>query len=125
MKVRAVDFVALEVSDMDRAIAFYKDVLGLPLEYTYEQAWAEFAAGDDTLALMAKSNDSGDGQATAPTGHLALAVENVDQAVAELKEKDVEILSGPHDTPVCHIATLADPDGNRILIHHRKDGTFG
>ena len=125
MKVRAIDLVTLEVSDMDRAVAFYKDMLGLPLGFTYEGMWAEFSAGDDTVALMRKSDDSGDSRAPAPRDHLALSVEDVEQAVEELKAKGVEILSGPDDTPVCHIATLADPGGNKIAIHHRKDGTFG
>jgi predicted enzyme related to lactoylglutathione lyase len=31
----------------------------------------------------------------------------------------------PIETPVCFMAVVADPDGNQILIHHRKDGTFG
>jgi hypothetical protein len=29
-------------------------------------------------------------------------------------------MAEPHETPVCHLATVADPDGNLIIIHKRK-----
>ncbi len=31
----------------------------------------------------------------------------------------------PLETPDCFMAAVADPDGNKILIHQRKDGTAG
>jgi hypothetical protein len=31
----------------------------------------------------------------------------------------------PIETPVCFMAVVADPDANKILLHQRKDGTFG
>ena len=38
------------VSDMDRAVAFYRDKLGLPLKFSSPE-WSEFATGETTLAL--------------------------------------------------------------------------
>jgi lactoylglutathione lyase len=38
------------VADMDRAVAFYRDVVGLPLKFQSPE-WSEFATGETTLAL--------------------------------------------------------------------------
>ena len=42
----AIHFVA----DMDRAVAFYRDTLGLTLKFA-SPGWTEFATGETTLAL--------------------------------------------------------------------------
>ncbi len=42
------------VGDMDKAVAFHRDVLGLPLKFT-SPGWSEFATGETTLALHAAS----------------------------------------------------------------------
>jgi lactoylglutathione lyase len=38
------------VADMDRAVKFYRDVMGLPLKFESPQ-WSEFSTGDTSLAL--------------------------------------------------------------------------
>lgn len=47
----AIKFVA----DMDAAIAFHRDVLGLPLKFQ-SPSWSEFATGETTLALHPASD---------------------------------------------------------------------
>ncbi len=56
---------------------------------------------------------------------MALAVENVEDAVDELEGKGITILEKDSESPVCYWAIVADPDGNPIWLHHRKDGTAG
>lgn len=56
---------------------------------------------------------------------VALAVDDRAAAVEELKAKGAPIIEGPHESPVCHMVGVIDPDGNRILFHQRKDGTAG
>jgi catechol 2,3-dioxygenase-like lactoylglutathione lyase family enzyme len=36
MQVKAVDFIMYGVSNMDKAVAFFRDVLGLKLEHDYQ-----------------------------------------------------------------------------------------
>lgn len=43
-------YVIKFVADMDRAVAFHRDVLGLPLKFQ-SPGWSEFATGETTLAL--------------------------------------------------------------------------
>src|SRR6478735_3604912 len=46
-----LDHVYYWVTDMDRAVAFYRDVVGLPLIRRSGDEWAEFDAGAVRLAL--------------------------------------------------------------------------
>ena len=51
--------------------------------------------------------------------HLALHVEDVAAARAELEAKGVEFDGETFDTGVCHMAFFEDPDGNALMLHHR------
>jgi predicted enzyme related to lactoylglutathione lyase len=125
MKVRAVDFYMYGVADMDRALGFYRDTLGLAVAADYEGQWIEFAIGAATLALIGPPHGTPARPGIQGGGAVALAVESVQDSLEELKAKGIQVVSGPHDTPVCHMAMIADPDGNRIWLHQRKDGTCG
>ena len=52
-------------------------------------------------------------------GHLALHVDDVAAARADLEAKGVEFLGETLDTGVCHMAFFNDPDGNDLMLHHR------
>ena len=52
-------------------------------------------------------------------GHLAMHVENVDQARSDLEAKGVEFAGGTLDTGVCKMAFFTDPDGNDVMLHSR------
>ncbi len=124
MKVRAVDFISFSVTDMDRAEAFYRDVLGLEVEVprggpgTRGNGYMELDAGGTAIGLVSLAD-------LHPNAIPALAVEDVAAAVEELKAKGVGIAMDTIETPVCWMAVIQDPDGNRILLHQRKNGTFG
>ena len=59
MKVRAIDFVQIRVRDMDRALGFYRDALGMPVGEAWGNEWVELAAGDTTIALAAEGRGRG------------------------------------------------------------------
>lgn len=125
MQIRGSDFVMYPVGDMARSLAFYRDTLGMVVESEYggdDGTWVELTASPTTLALFQPA-DPNNGP---PTGGaaIALAVENVDAAVGELKEKGVAVI-WHSETPVCYVAVIRDPDGNGVILHQRKDGTCG
>jgi predicted enzyme related to lactoylglutathione lyase len=125
MEIRAIDFISYEVSDIKRAVTFYRDVLGLKVTTLLEEfGWAEFDVPPSTLALYSPI-ESLKRQPVVGGGMVWLSVHDVDAAIEELKGKGVAIDMGKIDTPVCHMAILKDPDGNQIGLHHRKDGTAG
>ena len=122
MKFRGTDFVMYQVSDLARAAAFYREILGLPQElYSEQWKWAEFNCGNVTLALNSgvKLPDVIAG------GRIALAVDDVFAACAELKAQGVRFAIEPTDYTICHAAAILDPDGNTVILHKRADGTFG
>lgn len=122
MKIRATDFVRLPVSDLDTAARFYREVLGLHQEmFSQEYQWAEFDTGNVTLGLHG-------GQPPPPSGTgacIALAVDDVRAAAAELATLGVRTKGPPQDWGVCQSLEIPDPDGNVLLLHHRTDGTAG
>ena len=124
MKAKAVDFVSYSVTDMDRAEAFWKDLLGLEVEVprgksgTRANGYMELDAGGVAIGLVAMPQ-------TQPNGIVALAVDDVGEAVEELRGKGVKIAMETIESPVCWMAVVEDPDGNQVLLHRRKNGTFG
>ncbi len=121
MKIRGTDFVMIPVSDLARAAAFYRDTLGLTQEiYSEEYQWAEFNAGNVTLALH-----GGQPPANGTGARLALAVEDIHAAYAELTRRGARVLGEPADHQVCWHLDVLDPDGNPLMLHQRADGSFG
>jgi predicted enzyme related to lactoylglutathione lyase len=106
---------------MARSEAFYRDVLGLEVAVPWGgpgKRFPEFEAGGTTVSLTSLPQ--------LPSGAIvALAVEDARAAVEELRAQGVQIVMEPLETGVCFMALIADPDGNQILVHQRKDGTAG
>jgi predicted enzyme related to lactoylglutathione lyase len=119
MHIKGVDYILYYVSDYKCAVAFYRDILGLKLTEKYKGYWGEFNVGTTTLAISAGKNVSKGGAI------VALAVDDVKKSIKYLKTKKVKIIEEPRETEVCFTATIADPDGNKIKLHQRKNGTVG
>ncbi len=127
MKVKAIDFVISHVTDTRKAARFYREVLGLDQAIVNDgviagdgsrNTWTEFDTRPVSLALVRWDEEAG-------KPGIALAVENVDEAVKELRRKDVEIVMEPVDSGSCRMAWIKDPWGNLLCIHRRNDGTCG
>jgi predicted enzyme related to lactoylglutathione lyase len=120
MKISEIAFVAYPVIDIERSRGFYEGVLGLQpsREFTGESyAWIEYDLGANTFALAmmppGQWNPSADGPG------VGLEVEEFDSAIAELKARSIPFDVEAMETPVCRMAVIADPDGNKITIHKR------
>jgi catechol 2,3-dioxygenase-like lactoylglutathione lyase family enzyme len=123
VEVRGVDFVMFPVSDLDRSIGFYRDTLGMNLEFRHGDMWVEFTATPTTLALY--KPESPEDASTSGGAAIALAVGDVHSAIAELEDKGILVAIKPFESPVCYFAVVKDPDGNSVILHQRKDGTVG
>ena len=108
------------VSDVDRALGFYRDLLGLAVADRPSAWWAELTAGEDALVVTVPP-----GGFKGPIGFAAVAVPDVRAAVEQLRPVGVPILVEPWESGVCWNAMIADPDGNIVRLHERKDGTAG
>jgi predicted enzyme related to lactoylglutathione lyase len=117
--VTGVDFVSIPTQDLERAVAFYGDTLGLPCSvHRPERHFAEFETGTVTINIQDPAQ-MGLGTFQANAAHLALHVDDVATARATLEERGVTFPIETVDTGVCHMAPFADPDGNALLLHHR------
>jgi predicted enzyme related to lactoylglutathione lyase len=114
--VIGMDLAAYYVSDPQRAIAFYRDVIGItPTDLDEEGRGAEFTLADGTTFGVWRPGDEG----PFVGGAVMFAVGDIDAAVAQLRERNVAI-SDPIASPVCRMAFCQDPDGNPIIIHQRN-----
>lgn len=117
--VTGVDFVSVPTRDLEAAVAFYGDKLGLPRSaYHPDRNVAEFETGTVTLSVLDPER-MGIGSFQANANHVALHVEDVAAARAELEERGVTFAGEIFDTGVCHMAIFSDPDGNALMLHHR------
>jgi len=116
--VTGTDFITVATKDIDAAMEFYGNVLGLPFSKRWGQMpAAEFETGTVTIALM---QSDAFGIEFRPNNHpIALRVDDVEAARAELESRGVRFKGDILDSGVCHQAFFEDPDGNVIGLHHR------
>jgi predicted enzyme related to lactoylglutathione lyase len=115
MEFERTDFVSVPVADIDRAKAFYRDVLRLDSP-DWDAGWPEIPTGNVSLYLV---NPTTMGHEFAPhLAPIALRVNDVAEAKRELEERGVEF-AGEHDTGVCNMAFFSDSEGNSLMLHRR------
>ncbi len=113
--ISGIDLAACLTTDPQRSIAFYRDVLGLqPTELDDQGRGAEFTLADGSTFGVWKPDDG-----TASGSAIMFAVADAQMAVAQIRARGAQI-SDVMETPVCHMAFGADPDGNGYIIHQRK-----
>lgn len=123
MELRTLDYVVLVVEDLDRALAFYTGVLGLPLKHRSDP-YAQIRAGDTRLGLyrrdaMARTlgADLRAPARDAPAFELGFKVDDADTAWRALVERGAEPVVPPTDRPWGQrTAYLRDPDGNLVEL---------
>lgn len=120
MKITEIAFTVVPVTDLNTSRRFYEDILGLKATSVWEKdglGMIEYEIGGGTFSIGAGAplfKPSADG------GAVAFEVEDFQAAVDRLKENGLSFKLEPYETPVCHMAVVADPDGNFIMIHHHK-----
>jgi catechol 2,3-dioxygenase-like lactoylglutathione lyase family enzyme len=111
MNVETVDFVTIPTRDVERAVGWYRSVLGLDAG-----APGEVEAPNVTFSFW---NPERDGEAFQPNvAGVALRVADVKEACDELVAGGGELV-GIQDTGVCHMGFCKDPDGNTVILHRR------
>jgi predicted enzyme related to lactoylglutathione lyase len=115
--ITEVAFVAIAVTDKERARKFYQETLELkPTTSAMEGAWVEYEIGATTIGVGCHPawQPSRDGTT------VAFEVDDIDATIAKLKERGVAFDLEKMETPVCFMAQFRDPDGNKLVVHKRK-----
>lgn len=116
--IQRADLVYFFVADMDRAIAFYGDVLGLPLEYRSGNEWAQLSAGSVKIGL----HGTGSAGEARTGGTLAFTVTDLDASKAKLAERGVALgHEGGGDRLGPRFVEFADPDGNALALFEYEE----
>jgi glyoxylase I family protein len=119
LRVKGLDHVVLRVADMDRAIAFYEEVLGLHVERRLESiGLVQLRAGAAMIDLVPRTEDEDDGR---NMDHFAVRIEEMDVAAltAHLKRHGID----PGEVRRRYGAEgygsslyITDPDGNTVEL---------
>jgi lactoylglutathione lyase len=120
MMFSKVDYIMVNVSDMSRSVAFYRDILGLSLKFE-SPGWSEFVTGATTLALHHTPTRAGS-EARAPAGPAAgtcsigFSVEDLDARHRELSARGAQFVLPPTEqvNEGIRLAVCVDPDGLAI-----------
>jgi catechol 2,3-dioxygenase-like lactoylglutathione lyase family enzyme len=113
--ITGLDFVGVPSTDWARSRTFYVETLGLRPD---PKGQAEFWVGETCFGIWEPARQGMEFQPQ-HLAHLALHVDDVASARAELEAKGVEFFGDTLDTGVCHMALFKDPDGNDLMLHHR------
>lgn len=118
-----VHYAIVFVSDMARSVAFYRDVIGLPLKFESPE-WTEF---DTEGAVLALHTGEGSGPSGAPSGpgtpgvcRPGLAVPDLDAFHRRMLEHSVRCVQEPRETFGTRLAQYADPDGLGISVSQAR-----
>jgi len=121
-----VNYAIVFVSDMKRAVSFYRDVLGLPLRFE-SPGWTEFATDGATLALHKSegSDPERDNPQRVPAGRCrpGLSVPNLDEFHRRMVEKQVPCLQEPKEIFGARVAQYVDPDRLVISVGEQRRGS--
>lgn len=115
VQVTGIDIHTYLVKDPARAIAFYRDIMGLPIAFEVSQG-AEFELSDGSTFGVWKM---GDGTWHQGSG-VMFAVPDLDKAVEHYRARGVKVLEDPFETEACFMAACEDSEGNLFLLHQRK-----
>lgn len=118
IRIKGLDLSGYMVKDAPRAIAFYRDVLGLePTRVYAEDRGAEYDLPDgSTFGLW---GGGGRVMPFQPSNGILFAVDDLDAAVASVKARGIPVMM-QHETPNCFLAMINDTEGNIVTLHKRK-----
>lgn len=118
-----LNYAMVFVRDMDRSVAFYRDVVGLPLKFQ-SPGWTEFATDGATLALHL-ADAGADGASLPPASRPGLcrpgfSTGNLDEFHDRMAANNVRCIQPP--TPIfgARVAQYADPDGLAFSVGEER-----
>ncbi|MBN1549039.1 VOC family protein [Candidatus Babeliales bacterium] len=110
--IQRLGMVIIRQSNLDEAISFYKDILGLPPRFKVEGVWAEFDLGNTRLGLC-PTQDAIEGTRTG----VVLEVRDLKKTYKAWKHMGVTFLNEPVEKVHGIMVSFMDPSGNHIDLY--------
>lgn len=115
MNLSTIGQIAINVQDVDRATAFYRDALGMKFLFQAPPGLAFFDAGGVRLMLSRPEGEAGG------TSILYFKVDDIQQATSALKSRGVQFHDEPHiiadmDTYALWMSFFKDSEGNVVAL---------
>src|SRR5271167_376124 len=104
-------YVIKFVTDMNKAVKFYRDTLGLQLKFQ-SPGWSEFVTGETTLALHPASEKNPAGSA-----ELGFSVDDLERFHGEAAGKGIVFTRLPADEHGTKLATFLDCEGAEVSVN--------
>ncbi len=114
--INGIDFTTYLVKNLERAISFYRDTLGLTVTKSFGSDFAEFTFADGTTLALDKQEGWLEGNV------VNFGVSDIRFAVDLYKERGVKFHNDGEvfETAVCFVALARDSEGNSFMLHQRK-----
>ena len=108
--------VTVMVSDMGRAVHFYKEILGLKLVNRFGNEWAQIQGPGITIGLHPQREE----RKSPEEGNVSIgfAVESLEKAMQQLKKKGIDFIE--HDDGHIRLALFNDSDGTPLYLGEVK-----
>ena len=116
---------SMGVADLDRGIAWYRDVLGFTLLYRVDEiAWCELSTGVERVNVGLGVREEGAGGPGGST--LTFGVADIEAAKAELDRHNVRQDGPIRDIPgMVRLLTFYDPDDNALMFYQDLSQAHG
>ncbi|HEU0166866.1 MAG TPA: VOC family protein [Chloroflexota bacterium] len=109
------------VSDLDRAVKFYTDTLGLKLQYQVP-GWAQVEAGSSLVIGLHPTHPGGPQPGVSGSTGVGFELdEPIDAVYAKLSERGVKFDGPVNDTGHVKLANFKDPDGNPLYLSQNAE----
>ncbi|MGC4111571.1 MAG: VOC family protein [Nocardioides sp.] len=113
--------VSVNVSDYDRSLAWYRDVLGFDVLYELsDYGWCELRTPFGFTIGLGQTEDVTPGTVVPTFG-----VHDIDAAIAHLREHDVKVEDWHEIPDMVRLSTFWDPDGTSWMLAQTLDGRGG
>jgi catechol 2,3-dioxygenase-like lactoylglutathione lyase family enzyme len=110
--------ISVGVTDYDRSLAWYRDVLGFELVYELaEYGWCELRTPFGFTIGLGQNETVQQGNITPTFG-----VRDIDAAIAHLRERDVKVEDWHEIPDMVRLSTFWDPDGTPWMLAQTLDG---
>ena len=113
IEVEQVDFVSVPTRDVERAVGWYSDMLGLP-----RSEFSSFEVETPNLTLTFWKPDDQGVEFVPNKNGIALRVADVEAAMEDARAAGADVL-GVQDSGACLMGFVKDPDGNIVILHRR------